>query len=359
MGCLPSRDSGDEYKKVSEEIDEMIRQSRKEFRATVKTLMLGPGESGKSTVVKQLRLAYSRPYSTDERLRFKEVVFQNTLQSMQATIYGFEATGIAFPSDRQSIATFILSLNVEEVLSPATSDFNPSIARAISSLWGEDSTKEVVAQRSKFQLNDSAAFFFDALPRTSERGYLPTDEDILRTRVRSTGIVEEIIQLEKTRVVIIDVGGQRSERRKWVSCFENVQLLIFVAAISEYDQYLYEDKNQPRLAETLLLWESIASSPWFAKTAFVLFLNKVDILKEKVEANPQSVRTFLREYRGSPTDVDAIKHHLLSKFKALHRTKRALFCHFTTATDTTAIRPVLSAVMEAVVTAALSHLGIL
>ncbi|GAA5845347.1 hypothetical protein JCM3766R1_006326 [Sporobolomyces carnicolor] len=361
MGCLPSREPTprDEYKKVSESIDEMIRQSRREFKATVKTLMLGPGESGKSTVVKQLRLAYSRPYSIEERLRFKEVVFQNTLQSMQATIFGFEATGIPFPPERQAIATFILSLDVEEVVEPSTMNFNPSIARSIASLWSEPSTKDVVAQRSKFQLNDSASYFFDALPRTSEPGYLPSDQDILHTRVRSTGIVEEVIQLEKTKIVIVDVGGQRSERRKWVMCFENVQLLIFVAAISEFDQYLYEDKHQPRLAETLLLWESIASSPWFSKTAFVLFLNKVDILQEKIEHRPESVQTFLREYRGDPTDIEAIKNHLLSKFKALHRTKRALFCHFTTATDTTAIRPVLSAVMEAVVTAALSHLGIL
>ncbi|GAA5901108.1 guanine nucleotide-binding protein subunit alpha [Sporobolomyces salmoneus] len=274
---------------------------------------------------------------------------------MQATIHGFEATGIAFPLRRQVLATFLLSLKLEEVLSATTSDFNPSVAKAISSLWSEAKTKEVVSQRSKFQLNDSAAYFFDALPRSSETDYLPTDQDILRTRIRSTGIVEEVIHLEKTKIVIVDVGGQRSERRKWIMCFENVQLLIFVAAISEYDQYLYEDIKQPRLAETLLLWGSIVNSPWFSKTG----LNKVDILKEKVEAHPQSVRTFLREFRGSPKDVDSIKFHLLTKFKALHRTNHSLFCHFTTATDTTAIRPVLAAVMQTVVTAALSHLGVL
>ncbi|GAA6021476.1 hypothetical protein JCM11491_006509 [Sporobolomyces phaffii] len=326
---------------------------------TVKTLMLGPGESGKSTVVKQLRLAYSRTWSLEERIRFKEVVFQNSLQSMQATIFGFGIAGVPFPSSRLAMAAFLSSLKAEDVLDATTSDFNPSIARAIACLWTESATKEVVSKRSGFQLNDSAAYFFDALPRTSQSGYLPTDEDILRTRVRSTGIVEETIQLERTKVVIVDVGGQRSERRKWVMCFENVQLLIFVAAISEFDQYLAEDPTQPRLAETLLLWQSIASSRWFTKTAFVLFLNKLDIFSDKVAGDPDSVRLFLKEYDGPPSDVNSISLHLLSKFKALHRTNRALFCHFTTATDTTAIRPVLSAVMEAVVTAALSQVGIL
>lgn len=42
---------------------------------------------------------------------------------------------------------------------------------------------------------------------------------------------------------MIDVGGQRSERRKWIHCFENVDCLIFVAALSGYDQCLVEDHN--------------------------------------------------------------------------------------------------------------------
>lgn len=40
---------------------------------------------------------------------------------------------------------------------------------------------------------------------------------------------------------IVDVGGQRSERRKWISAFDNVNAVIFFAAISEYDQVMAED----------------------------------------------------------------------------------------------------------------------
>lgn len=46
---------------------------------------------------------------------------------------------------------------------------------------------------------------------------------------------------------MVDVGGQRSERRKWIHCFENVTSIIFLVAISEYDQVLYESKNDVRL----------------------------------------------------------------------------------------------------------------
>lgn len=49
---------------------------------------------------------------------------------------------------------------------------------------------------------------------------------------------------------MFDVGGQRSERKKWIHCFENVNCLLFLVAISGYDQCLVEDKDGVR---TILL----------------------------------------------------------------------------------------------------------
>ena len=46
---------------------------------------------------------------------------------------------------------------------------------------------------------------------------------------------------------MFDVGGQRSERKKWIHCFESVTSIIFCTALSEYDQVLLEEKNQVRL----------------------------------------------------------------------------------------------------------------
>lgn len=45
---------------------------------------------------------------------------------------------------------------------------------------------------------------------------------------------------------MVDVGGQRSERRKWIHCFENVTSIIFLVALSEYDQILFESENEVR-----------------------------------------------------------------------------------------------------------------
>lgn len=45
---------------------------------------------------------------------------------------------------------------------------------------------------------------------------------------------------------MVDVGGQRSERRKWIHCFENVTSIMFLVALSEYDQVLVESANEVR-----------------------------------------------------------------------------------------------------------------
>ena len=82
---------------------------------------------------------------------------------------------------------------------------------------------------------------------------------------------------------MFDVGGQRNERKKWIHCFEGVTAVLFVAAISAYDQVLYEDENTNRMVEALNLFSEICNSNWFRDTAMILFLNKRDLFMEKIK----------------------------------------------------------------------------
>lgn len=104
---------------------------------------------------------------------------------------------------------------------------------------------------------------------------------------------------------MVDVGGQRSERRKWIHCFENVTSIIFLVALSEYDQILFESENevcifhilfycyiilivsiiiyfQNRMEESKALFKTIITYPWFQHSSVILFLNKKDLLEEKI-----------------------------------------------------------------------------
>ena len=89
------------------------------------------------------------------------------------------------------------------------------------------------------------SFFID-LDRLFNKEFVPTDQDVLRARLRTTGITETVFDLDNLQYRMFDVGGQRSERKKWIHCFENVNALMFLVAISGYDQCLAEDKDGVR-----------------------------------------------------------------------------------------------------------------
>jgi len=72
---------------------------------------------------------------------------------------------------------------------------------------------------------------------------MPTDQDILRSRVKPTGITETTFQVGELTYELFDVGGQRNEQKKWIHCFENVTALVFLVSLSEDDQMLYEDES--------------------------------------------------------------------------------------------------------------------
>jgi hypothetical protein len=119
---------------------------------------------------------------------------------------------------------------------------------------------------------------------------------------------------------MVDVGGQRSERRKWIHCFENVTSIIFLVALSEYwhgngcntrkltivfeilgeyDQILFESDNENRMEESKALFRTIITYPWFQHSSVILFLNKKDLLEEKIIYS--HIVDYFPEYDGNHT----------------------------------------------------------
>lgn len=143
--------------------------------------------------------------------------------------------------------------------------------------------------RAKFQLTDSAAYFFDMVEAIGSPNYIPSEQDVLRSRVRTTGIVENEFKIEGNMFKMFDVGGQRNERKKWIHCFSEVTAVLFVAALSEYDMVLFEDETTNRMDEALNLFDEIANSRWFKKTSMILMLNKRDLFAEKILKVPLTV----------------------------------------------------------------------
>ncbi|KAI1695985.1 g-protein alpha subunit domain-containing protein [Ditylenchus destructor] len=150
---------------------------------------------------------------------------------------------------------------------------------------------------------------------------------------------------------MVDVGGQRSERRKWIHCFENVTSIMFLVALSEYDQVLVECDNENRMEESKALF--FVTYPWFQQSSVILFLNKKDLLKEKIAYS--HLADYFPEYDGPPRDDEAAADFILKMFVDLSPadpqgggSDKSIYSHFTCATDTENIRFVFAAVKDTI-----------
>ncbi|XP_005720358.1 guanine nucleotide-binding protein G(q) subunit alpha-like [Pundamilia nyererei] len=330
-----------EARRINDEIERQLRRDKRESRREYKLLLLGTGESGKSTFIKQMRIIHGRGYSDEDKRGFKQLVYQNIFTAMQAMIQAMNALQIPYKYEHNKAnATTVNKADVEKVVTLT----NPYID-ALKSLWSDPGIQECYNRKREYQLSDSAKYYLDDLDRISDTGYLPTQQDVLRVRVPTTGIIEYPFDLEGVVFRMVDVGGQRSERRKWIHCFENVTSIMFLVALSEYDQALAESSNENRMEESMALFKTIISYKWFEESSIILFLNKIDLLEEKIMYS--HLVDYFPEYDGPPQDVDAGKAFILDMFVSLNPDeKKIIYSHFTCATDTDNVRFVFCVVKD-------------
>lgn len=189
-----------------------------------------------------------------------------------------------------------------------------------------------------------------------EASYIPTEQDVLRSRVRTTGIVENNFEIEGNQFRMFDVGGQRNERKKWIHCFEDVTAVLFVAAISEYDQVLFEDESTNRMDEALCLFEEISNSKWFGSTSIILFLNKRDLFANKIKN--VSLRVCFPEYEGDDSYEDG-SQFIQAQFESKSRNPtKSIYSHVTCATDTHNVSAVFNAVKDIIIQNGLTEAGL-
>lgn len=187
----------------------------------------------------------------------------------------------------------------------------------IKALWRDTRIQDMLWRR-KTRLEDSASFFLDSIDRLSVRDYEPTDEDVLRARLRTLDIQEhDLIVDDKTdapKWKIFDVGGSRTQRHAWLPYFDQVNAVIFLAPISCFDERLLEDPRINRLEDSFILWKAICSSKLLQRTILILFLNKMDILEEKIR-NGVTVKRYLPSYADRPNETNDVVKYLRQKFK--------------------------------------------
>ncbi|XVE70826.1 hypothetical protein DITRI_Ditri10aG0101600 [Diplodiscus trichospermus] len=348
------------------EIERRIEQETKAEKHIQKLLLLGAGESGKSTIFKQIKLLFQTGFDEEELKSYISVIHANIYQTIKILYDGSKE----FAQHDDDSSKYVLSSENKAIggkLSEIGSrlDYprlNRELAQEIEILWKDSAIQETYARSNELQVPDCANYFMENLLRMSDANYIPTKDDVLYARVRTTGVVEiqfsPVGENKKSGEVyrLFDVGGQRNERRKWIHLFEGVTAVIFCAAISEYDQTLFEDEQKNRMMETKELFDWVLKQPCFEKTSFMLFLNKFDIFEKKVLKVPLNVCEWFKDYHPVSTGKQEIEHayeFVKKKFEELYfqstapdRVDRVFKIYRTTALDQKLVKKTFKLVDE-------------
>lgn len=377
--------------------------ARRQDEEKVKLLLLGTGESGKSTVFKQFRILYGTK-KTDDDLRMYGVVARSNIitavtklclltkqlgyekrlddESAAATAAdGEDVSGMTVREAYDQITSYLVQNTATEPFRAQEQTQNDWVGHsgragyqanlhasqflqhveAIRVLWQSNTMRDVWMRRALANVNDAHKDFFSDLTRIASPSYIPTEHDVLISRVRTTQVTVERYRIDGIEFEVYDVGGQRSERRKWVDCFDNVDAVIFVAALSEYDQVLAEAKKHNRMIEALNLFESVVKNAHFADTSIMLFLNKKDVFAEKIQYSDIAATPFFSDYAGPPRDFDHGVLYFIQKFEE-HLEEDEFndsFIHVTHATDTNNMEFVLDSSRTIIMTENLRRAGFL
>jgi len=329
----------------SRDVDKAISATQHSDTQINKLLLLGAGESGKSTLFKQMQKIYGKGFNEHERKNYTTVIFNNMVLSIKMLVQQASHYGGVKNEEAKRI---VMEVKEEH---PVDLKLGPYM----KTMWLDAGVKNAYEHRAKFQLNDSTEYFFNRIDEIMQPNYLPNEQDVLRSRVPTTGIVENSFEIDGNSFRMLDVGGQRSERKKWIHCFENVTAVLFVAAISAYDQVLYEDENTGRMVEALELFEEITNSEWFHKTSMILFLNKKDLFADKIKKVP--LKGFFPLYAGSTYEEATV--FIQEMFEEKNRQEKDIYTHVTCATDTNNIFTVFSYVKDIIIKKGLSRAGLM
>ncbi|KAK3915619.1 Guanine nucleotide-binding protein subunit alpha-12 [Frankliniella fusca] len=331
----------------SQEIDKMIEKDKQSTKRQVKLLLLGAGESGKSTFLKQMRIIHGVKFEPDLVREYQHVIYQNIVKGMKVLVDARDKLSIAWENPRNAKhGLHVLSYQNGEILDARI--FQDYVT-ALESLWKDSGIRRAFERRREFQLSDSVQYFLDNLERIAKMDYIPSNQDILHARKATKGISEFVININKIPFRFVDVGGQRSQRQKWFQCFDSVTSILFLVSSSEFDQVLVEDRKTNRLEESRVIFDSIVNNKWFRGVSIILFLNKTDLLIEKVQSKETSIKWFFPEFPGDPHKLADVQKYTLDLFVSVKRDpKKDLFHHFTTAVDTENIKVVFNAVKDTI-----------
>lgn len=293
-------------------------KKQKKPKHVLRVLSLGISGSGKTTFAKQMKIITLGGFADDEIQIHKEIVLQNVLIGIQELIKQAEKLEYQVDGDNLKHCRYFSQLHVIDT------QWNEKMGEKIKLLWQDPAIQRTWKAAPGFQLQMvHFDYFMDNLERISKADYLPTHDDMLRARQRTTGEQVTSFVIEKTGWDIIDVGGQRPERSKWeaiINSKESVTGIIYFAALDEFNMLSTEETGKTKMEISLQVFTELLNSQALQDRPYItvlLFLNKVDLLEVKLQQEEDSTKfkeLFPNYTEGVNSACECVKERFISPF---------------------------------------------
>jgi hypothetical protein len=282
---------------------------------------------------------------TDERIRSHIPIIRiNSIDTIKILITACRDWQIEFtPEEQDQSEVIMLAVTLTE-----------PIAHHIAVIWKSIAVQKAFMQHHRIQLPGGASttdYYMENVERFAKEDYVPTTPDMLRVKHKTLGVAEIQFTVNGSEFLMVDVGGQRSERKKWLACFNDVAAVIYLVALNEYDMLMEEDDSTNRMEESIKLFQKLSGSQWLREIPMILFLNKSDIFGKKLETHPlgQCFVDYEEFSRNSTRTTDFEKgcDYIKEQYSAVFNGSR-LYSFITCALDTKNCEKVFLAIRDAV-----------
>lgn len=159
--------------------DRMQALSEQADSKVVKLLLLGTGDSGKSTIFKQMRILYGKGFSHEDLLAAAPLIRSNCVEAIRTLVEQADVFGDSCSLRRE--AEQVMELSPDSPLDPAT-------GALIQRVWSDAAVQRTYEKRSQFQLVECARVFLESIARIAAPDYVPTIADVLHARKTTSGM---------------------------------------------------------------------------------------------------------------------------------------------------------------------------
>ncbi|CAD5119654.1 DgyrCDS8248 [Dimorphilus gyrociliatus] len=283
-----------EDEKRDKMISKQLKKADKREKSIIKILLLGIAESGKSTITKQMKIIHINGYSEEERRQNVLWIRKNLRDSILTILGAMKRLDIKLEDEKlEESSNYLLTKCIED-----SSEYPDEFYDHTSNLWSDKGVLKCYKRSAEYQLIDCAKYFLDKIHVIRREDYLPTEQDILHCRTLTNTIqkIEFTITENKFKIPfhVFDVGGQRGERKKWIQMFDSATAILFVLDSSTFDVNVRDDFESNRLLEATGVFEHIWNCRFLKDVSILLFINKIDLLVEKIMSGSSSIESLLK-----------------------------------------------------------------